>query len=205
MRDFKRKPAPKKGDTQIKKLISDISDLDAQRYGYKSEIRSKVTYYYHENNDPYLDIYNDNEYTMKLMKLLSNCLFEMERAIEIETGFTSDEILEDEDLGKSDKEKAWIKYWKKLEADIERIEAWIEVSENLLLKNNRLPLYGEDLIENIKYKHNVEFEYTHFMPVGVIAYDKEKNEIANISPSDLNRKELKKIIRELKEYDELNG
>ncbi len=205
MIDFKRKPRPDKGDEEIKRLIDDVSESDAKRYGYKSEIKGKNTYYYHDEDDPNLEIYNHNEYLIKLMKLLSDCLFDMERAIEIDYNVTASDILERETLGQNQKDMAWYEYWLKIDEDIKHIEARIEISENLLLEDNKIVINGSDLIERITNKYNLEFEYTRFMPVGLIAYDQNKKEIVNISPNDLNHKKLKKMIKELKDSDELKS
>ena len=198
--DFKRKPVLDRAKI-VQPYLDEINDEDAKRYGYQIEVRKKATYYYHDSKDPYRDIYNYNEESMKLAKLLCNCLVDMQRAIEIDYGVNGNEIREKQTLGPKKKDIAWYNYWLKLDQDAERLDNCIMLAENALLENNKNPINADARIEVLTEKYNIAFEYTRFMPVGFIAYDPKKDEILNVSPNELTFKKVKQMIKELKEAE----
>lgn len=204
MYDYKRKPKLKIDDLEAKEYLENLSELDAKRYGYLKLDKGSKTYYYHKKDD-YLEIYNHNEKLMQLAKNLSNCLFDMEKAIEIDYNVTASDILERETLGQSKRDIAWYMYRLRIDEDINKVETWISHSEEKLLINNKILLQGENLITGMCEKYNLAFEKTRFYPFGIVGYDPKLDRVINVNPENLSIKEVKQMIKELNEADKLKS
>ena len=197
MTDLKKKKVLHKTSV-LQPIIQEMNEDDAKRYGYKIEIKRKSINYYRDKDDPYLDIYRYNEEGMRLLKLLCDCLFDMRRAIEIDYNVETSEIKEKESLGDTPKDLAWFNFWSKIDDDLEKLDNLITIFEKRLLENNKNAINVEEHIEYYMGRYNLIYEDNRFMPAGFIEYDPKKEVIMNISPNDLTKKDVKRMLKEIK-------